>query len=167
MECEWADGTAYELDVLVLATGFKADRFIRPTRVTGRGARSLDDFWSRRASAHYAIGMPGFPNFFMLNGPTGPVGNFSLIDIAEKQWGYIDQLLEALRSGSTATLEPSRAAFDDYERRRIKAAQQTVFASGCSSWYLDKEGIPTTWPWSYDHFTTSMAAPNWSEYEMR
>ncbi|MEZ5567847.1 MAG: hypothetical protein R3E54_05835 [Halioglobus sp.] len=32
----------------------------------------------------------------MLNGPNGPVGNFSLIDIAEHQWGYINQLMERL-----------------------------------------------------------------------
>ena len=38
-----------------------------------------------------AISLPSFPNLFMLNGPTGPVGNFSLIDIAEAQWGYIDR----------------------------------------------------------------------------
>ena len=31
------DGTYHELDVIVLATGFKADRFIRPAVVKGRG----------------------------------------------------------------------------------------------------------------------------------
>ena len=28
--------------------------------------------------------MPDFPNLFLLKGPSGPVGNFSLIDSAEK-----------------------------------------------------------------------------------
>ena len=37
------DGTLHELDVLVLATGFHADRFIRPATVTGRGEQTLDD----------------------------------------------------------------------------------------------------------------------------
>ena len=35
----------------------------------------------------------------MLNGPNGPVGNFSLIEVAELQIGYILQLVEAVRSG--------------------------------------------------------------------
>ena len=35
----------------------------------------------------------------MLNGPNGPVGNFSLIEVAELQFGYIMQLVEQLRSG--------------------------------------------------------------------
>ena len=82
----------------------------------------------------------------MLNGPTGPVGNFSLIDIAERQWEYIDQLLSIIHSGDAETVEPKISAFEDYEKRRIEAAQKTIFSSGCSSWYLDETGIPMTWP---------------------
>ncbi len=160
------DGTFHELDVLILATGFRADRFIRPTCVMGRAGILLDDVWHVRASAHYAISVPFFPNFFMLNGPTGPVGNFSLIDIAEKQWDYIEQLLAPLRAGKARTIEVSLQAFDAYETRRIKAARRTIFASGCTSWYLDKTGIAMTWPWSYDAFTRAMRTPVLAEYTL-
>ncbi|MFN3470298.1 MAG: flavin-containing monooxygenase [Novosphingobium sp.] len=153
------DGTLHELDVLVLATGFKADSFIRPAVVTGREGRSLDDFWSVRPCAHYAIAMPGFPNFFMLNGPGAPVGNFPLIDIAERQWEYITQLLEPVVQGRAATVEPKREAYEAYEARRIAAAKRTIFGSGCTSWYLDKTGVPATWPWGYHDFAKAMAAP--------
>ena len=92
-----SDAALHELDVIIYATGFKADRFMRPMRVTGRKGTDLDSFWGTRATAYLAVTMPNFPNFFMLNGPTGPVGNFSLIDIAEQQWGYLTQLLDLLR----------------------------------------------------------------------
>lgn len=160
------DGTFHELDTLVLATGFRADQFIRPATVTGSGGLSLDQFWAVRPRAHYAMTMPGFPNFFMLNGPTGPVGNFSLIDIAERQWHYIDQLLEELRAGRARAVQPSPAAFDDYETRRIAAARTTIFSSGCNSWYLDGEGVPASWPWSYEAFDEAMAKPVMSEFEL-
>ena len=88
------DGKLHELDVLVLATGFRADRFIRPTLVRGRGGVDLDDVWADHPVAYLSISIPEFPNFFMLNGPNGPVGNFSLIRIAELQLGYILQLME-------------------------------------------------------------------------
>ncbi len=159
------DGTLHELDVLVLATGFKADQFIRPAVVKGRGGKLLDDFWAVRPTAHLAVALPGFPNFFMLNGPTGPVGNFPLIDIAEMQWGYLTQLLESVRTGNARTVEPTDTAFQAYESRRIEAAKKTIFGSGCSSWYLDKTGIPATWPWSYQAFVDAMAKPELSEYE--
>ncbi len=161
-----ADGTLHELDTLVLATGFHADRFIRPAHVTGANGLTLEHFWEKRCTAHYAVTLPGFPNFFMLNGPTGPVGNFSLIDIAESQWCYIDQLLDQMRSGAARSVVPTAAAHAGYEERRIAAAKTTIFASGCSSWYLDAEGVPASWPWSYDAFTEAMARPILSEYEL-
>jgi len=34
------DGSFHELDILVLATGFQTDRFIRPTEVIGRDGAS-------------------------------------------------------------------------------------------------------------------------------
>jgi len=159
-----ADGTFHELDTLVLATGFRADRFIRPTTVKGRGGYSLDLAWERRPTAHYALTLPQFPNMFLLNGPTGPVGNFSLIDIAERQWDYVDQLLDRLREGNARTVEPTVEAFTDYETRRIEAAKKTIFGSGCTSWYLDKEGVPATWPWSYNAFAEAMACPKLEEF---
>ena len=160
-----ADGTLHELDVLVLATGFHADRFIRPTTVTGRGGQLLDDFWAIRATAHYAVALPGFPNFFMLNGPTGPVGNFPLIDIAEMQWDYLEQLLAPIRAGQVKCVEPRQEAFEVYEARRIEAAKKTVFGSGCTSWYLDATGIPSTWPWSYQAFVDAMKAPVMDDFQ--
>ncbi len=159
------DGTFHELDVLVLATGFLTDRFVRPTRVTGRNGVELDDAWKVRPSAYYAISIPDFPNFFMLNGPTAPVGNFSLIDIAENQWGYIQQLIEPLRTGEAREVAATAEAFADYEQRRIAAAKNTVFGSGCTSWYLDSQGVPQTWPWSFDQFVEEMKQPKFEDFE--
>jgi cation diffusion facilitator CzcD-associated flavoprotein CzcO len=161
------DGTLHHCDVLILATGFHADRFVRPLNPVGRNGRTLDTAWAERATALLAISVPDFPNFFMLNGPTGPVGNFSLIDIAEAQWGYIDQLLDLIRSGTAREICASKAAMDDYEQRRIAAARTTVFASGCSSWYLDAEGVPQCWPWSYDQFFEEMSQPDLGAFDLR
>jgi len=158
------DGTLHELDVLVLATGFRADRFIRPASVIGRNGKTLDDAWSVRPTAFNAVTLPDFPNFFMLNGPTGPVGNFSLIDIAEAQWKYVDQLIERLRAGNARAVEPTPEAMADYEEKRIAAAKKTIFGSGCTSWYLDDTGVPASWPWSYQAFVDAMAKPNFEDY---
>lgn len=160
------DGTLHELDVLVLATGFKTDRFVRPIKVIGRGGNNLDDAWALRPTAYYAIAVPDFPNLFLLNGPTAPVGNFSLIDIAERQWDYIDQLLDLLRDGTCSAIAAKPEAMADYEERRIAAAKRTIFGSGCTSWYLDAQGVPQTWPWSYDHFAQSMATPRMEDFEL-
>ncbi len=159
------DGVAYPLDVLILATGFHADRFMRPIGIYGRGGVRLEDVWAKRPHAYLAISMPEFPNLFMLNGPGGPVGNFSLIDIAERQWGYISQLLALIDRGECRAICPSHETLAAYEKRRIIAARRTIFGSGCSSWYLDAEGVPNTWPWSYDAFAEQMAKPDLTAFE--
>src|SRR3546814_13060915 len=101
-----ADGELHELDVLVLATGFRADRFLRPIEVRGRDGIRLDDVWADRPSAHVALAVPGFPNLFLLNGPNGPVGTFSLIDLAAPPLTYPLPLIP-LAPASTASRAPS------------------------------------------------------------
>ena len=161
------DGALHELDVLVLATGFKADAFMRPMQVTGRDGTTLEQIWAKRPNAYLSISIPEFPNFFMLNGPNGPVGNFSLIEVAELQFGYVMQLVDLLRSGQCREISASREAMDEFEADRTAAAQKTVWVTGCRSWYLDDRGIPATWPWSFDRFRSEMREPRLARFDRR
>jgi cation diffusion facilitator CzcD-associated flavoprotein CzcO len=160
------DGRLHELDVLVLATGFRVDRFVRPMEVIGRGGRRLDEVWAQRPSAYLSISVPGFPNFFMLNGPNGPVGNFSLIEVAELQLGYVLQLVEWIRSGRCRAVSPSEETTRRFEAERTEAARHTIWGSGCRSWYLDDRGVPMSWPWTFERFREEMAAPKPDAYEL-
>jgi len=159
------DGILHELDVLVLATGFRADRFIRPAVVHGRGGVDLDKVWEDHPVAYLSISVPDFPNFFMLNGPNGPVGNFSLIRIAELQLHYILQLLEKLHTGECREISADHKAAIEFEKARTEAAKKSIWATGCKSWYLDKHGVPASWPWSTTRFDQEMAAPKFEAYE--
>ncbi len=161
------DGQLHELDLLILATGFRVDRFMRPMEVVGRNGTRLEDVWQETPSAYMAISIPDFPNLFMLNGPNGPVGNFSLIEIAEMQFSYIMQLVELVRSRCCNQVSASRAALERFNAERKQAAKTTIWASGCKSWYLDDDGLPTAWPWTFDRFREEMAKPRLSEFEMR
>ncbi|MBM4266740.1 MAG: NAD(P)/FAD-dependent oxidoreductase [Deltaproteobacteria bacterium] len=161
------DGTLYPLDVLVLATGFQVDWFVRPMQVTGRGGVRLDDLWAHGATAYLSMTVPGFPNFFMLNGPNGPVGNFSLIEVAELQFDYVLKLVDELRRGACRELAPSAEAMARFDAERREAAKKTIWNTGCRSWYLDETGLPTAWPFTFDRFRNEMAAPRLEDYERR
>ncbi|MGH9025022.1 MAG: flavin-containing monooxygenase [Acidimicrobiia bacterium] len=161
------DGRLHELDVLVLATGFKAHAFMRPMTVVGRGSQSLDEEWAARPNAYLSVSIPDFPNFFMLNGPNGPVGNFSLIEVAELQFDYIMQLVERLRSGRCTEISATQDAMDEHEAARVEAARHTVWSTGCRSWYLDDRGVPAVWPWSFDRFRAAMKTPKPDAFECR
>lgn len=160
------DGTLHELDVIVLATGFHVDRFVRPVEVVGPEGHSLEEAWASGPTAYLSVAIPGFPNLFLLNGPNGPVGNFSLIQVAELQMGYILQLVELLRDGTTAAIAARADAAAAFELERVDAAQRTVWVTGCNSWYLDAHGVPAAWPWKFQRFRDVMTAPDLSAFEL-
>ncbi len=160
------DGKLHQLDVLVLATGFRIDRFMRPMNVVGRGGVALEEVWKDGPHAYMAISIPEFPNLFMLNGPNGPVGNFSLIDVAEMQFSYIMQLVEQVRSGACREVSVSHQAMEHFDAERKEAAKKTIWMSGCNSWYLDAQGVPAVWPWTFDRLQEELAAPRLDDYEL-
>lgn len=160
------DGTFHELDVIAVCTGFNVGAFMRPMKIRGEGGVEISDVWNKGPFAYYAVTLPHFPNMLMFQGPTGPVGNFSLIDIAEHQWRYFEQLVDLVRHGECVSFAPTDAALADYMARRNERARKTVFASGCQSWYLDADGVPAVWPWSFEHFQEVMAKPRLDDYNL-
>ncbi len=160
-----ADGRLHELDVLVLATGFHADAFMRPMDIIGRHGTTLAQAWDPRPAAYLSISIPDFPNFFMVNGPNGPVGNFSLIEVAELQVRYILQLIARIRGGQGGQVSARADALATFEKAREQAAQHTVWVTGCRSWYLDDRGLPAVWPWAFTRFREEMEAPDLAAYE--
>jgi cation diffusion facilitator CzcD-associated flavoprotein CzcO len=160
------DDELRSLDVLVLATGFQVDRFLRPIEVIGHDGVRLDELWEQRPFAYLSVSVPNFPNLFLLNGPNGPVGNFSLIDVAEAQVTYLMQLIELLRDGECRQISASRAATARFEAERVEAAKRTVWVTGCRSWYLDDRGVPAAWPWSFTRFREAMMHPALADYDL-
>jgi cation diffusion facilitator CzcD-associated flavoprotein CzcO len=160
------DGTLHPLDVLVLATGFDGHAFLRPMEVAGEGGRRLADAWSTANEAYRSVAVPGFPNFFMLVGPNSPIGNFSVIQISELQLAYIQQLLDLVRDGRCRSIAPTAVATRRFNAALREAMKGTVWVTGCRSWYLDRNGNPALWPWSFDRFRDEMRAPNLADFEL-
>ena len=160
------DGVLHELDVLVLATGFDGHAFMRPMQVIGAGGVSLADAWSQSVQAYRSVAAPGFPNFFMLVGPNSPIGNFSVIMISELQLAYILQLVDLVRDGKCRAVVPKAQAAVHFNQAIREAMKQTVWVSGCRSWYLDKNGNPAMWPWSFERFREEMRAPDLADFDL-
>ncbi len=161
------DGRLHEMDVIILATGFKAHNFMRPMHMIGENGITIDQAWENGAQAHRAIATPGFPNYFMLIGPNSPIGNYSLITISELQMDYIMQLIDLWRSGSAHEIEPRVDATQRFNEDIKKSMAGTIWVTGCKSWYIDKHGNPAMWPWSFKRFRKEMAQPQLDEFEIR
>ena len=162
-----ADGALHELDVLVLATGFDPTAFILPTRVTGENGVDLAATWNGAPRAHRAVAVPGFPNFWMIEGPTGPVGNLSLITISEHQVDYIIAMLERMKQDGLAAIAARQDACERYNAEMGEAIKDTVWMTGgCDSWYFDASGKPNLYPWFPARYLREMHNPVFEEYEL-
>jgi cation diffusion facilitator CzcD-associated flavoprotein CzcO len=159
------DGRLHELDVLVLATGFQAHKW-GIDRVVGADGLSLDEAWQKGPRTYRSVTMPGFPNFFMLVGPNSPIGNISIIDVSETQSKYILDCIELLDREPGKALTPKREAAEAFQESLREAMKNTVWVTGCNSWYLDPDGIPTIWPWPANRFQQLMQRPDFSDFDL-
>ena len=162
-----ADGALHELDLLVLATGFDARAYVRPLAVIGEGGLTLDEAWVDGPMAYRSVAVPGFPNLFMLMGPHSPFGNQSLIPIAEDQANYAMWWINQLRDGVVRSAAPTEAATREYNERMKAAMPQTIWVTGCSSWYLGKDGLPELFPWTPDTHHELLRQPELADFDVR
>jgi cyclohexanone monooxygenase len=141
-----ADGTAHEIDALVLATGFKVfDKGNMPAYVvTGRNGRDLETFWAEnRHQAYEGVSVPGFPNYFTVFGPYGYNGS-SYFNLIETQTRHIIRCLRHARRSAATLVEVTREANDRYFAEMLRRRGRQVFwQDGCqlaNSYYFDPHG---------------------------
>ncbi|WP_232676618.1 NAD(P)/FAD-dependent oxidoreductase [Nocardioides sp. R-C-SC26] len=141
-----ADGEHHDLDVLVLATGFKVfERGNLPSfQVVGRDGRDLEEWWMReRFQAYQGISVPGFPNLFSILGPYGYNGS-SYFNLIETQMTHITRLLRQARRRDAARVEVTPEANSAYHRKMLGRRKHQVFfqgqCGGANSYYFDEHG---------------------------
>lgn len=160
-----ADGVLHGADVLVLATGFQPHRYLAPIKVVGPDGIGLDEVWAGTPFAHKSVAVPGFPAFFLLVGPHSPVGNHSVISVAETQADYV---LRRITSPLDDRLESPRASATAHYNEEVRAALSgSIWSSGCVGWYLGADGVPDLYPWSAAHFRALLAADDTEDWHTR
>ncbi len=160
------DGVLHELDVVALATGYHAGEHMMPMTMSVENGPTLEEAWKDGVYGYRTVAMPDFPNFFMVMGPNSPVGNFSLAAIAEVQSGYIMNFVEKWANREFEKVSPKRTATDRFIQDMKDNMKDTVWLTGCDSWYLDKNGVPVSWPWTAAKFRNDLKEPDYNEYEM-
>jgi cation diffusion facilitator CzcD-associated flavoprotein CzcO len=141
------DGAERELDALILATGFQANDFLAPMRITGLDARELNDVWRRGAEAYLGISVAGFPNLFILYGPNTNLGAGSIIYMLESQIRFVIEALGELRRTGARYLEVRDEAQRSFNAEIGELSAGSVWQAGCRSWYVTETGRNTNnWP---------------------
>jgi 4-hydroxyacetophenone monooxygenase len=137
------DGSEYEADVLVVATGFDVLRFLTAFEVRGRSGHSLREVWNDDdARAYLGLAMPDFPNFFCLYGPNLQPGHGgSLIFVVEMQMRYIMDLLKQMLNRGIGAVECRQDVHDAYNERVDEAHANMVWTHpGMETYYRNARG---------------------------
>ncbi|MFT4582114.1 MAG: 4-hydroxyacetophenone monooxygenase [Gammaproteobacteria bacterium] len=137
------DGSAYDADVLLLATGFDVLRFITTFNVTGRSGRTLREAWDDdNASAYLGTVVPDFPNFFTLYGPNLQPGHGgSLIFVVEMQVHFIMDLIKKMSAEDLGAVECRQEVHDAYNAKVDAAHEDMVWThEGMTTYYRNARG---------------------------
>ncbi|ROR97962.1 cation diffusion facilitator CzcD-associated flavoprotein CzcO [Sinobacterium caligoides] len=161
-----ADGELHPLDLLVLATGFRPNVW-GVKDITGVDGAKLEDIWQDEGSRNYqSIAVPGLSNFFMLIGPNSPITNLSLIDIADIGVDYVLQCLDKIEAGEIKTMTPKKSAAEKFGSDLAGSFDDTIWVSGCSSWYFDGSTLPQTWPWAPSYYREKLKTPTLTDFHI-
>lgn len=157
-----ASGAQYEVDALVLATGFASTRQPYADLVRGEEGITLAEHWSEGMTSFGSTVVSGFPNLFVLNGPNASLGHNSSVLMAQEQAAYV---VRALARPGVRRVTPSaeRAYTDEIAEA---AASTPWITGGCRNWYVDERSgrLTLLWPGTVDAFRTRLAAADGSEF---
>ncbi|WP_200829896.1 flavin-containing monooxygenase [Microbacterium sp. SLBN-154] len=141
------EGQRLPADVIVYGTGFRTQAFLSGIDVRGRGGRPLADAWAENPSAYLGMGVPDFPNLFLVYGPnTNPAWN-SVLVFLEWQAQYIARIARAWRRRGPLAMDPTPEATGRFVADMKRRSARSVWVTGCANWYVDDTGVNTqNWP---------------------
>lgn len=140
-------GTEHELDVLVYATGFRANECLWPMAVRGRGGRRIEDLWAKDGPRAYLGTMaPGFPNLFMVYGPNmNPYGGLGIVNFEELTGRWILAGIERLVVDGRRSLEVTSAAYERWNDELDAREERKIYRHPLArSYYVNEHGRSST-----------------------
>jgi 4-hydroxyacetophenone monooxygenase len=110
---ELESGAECPVDIIVYATGFKANDFLWPMDVRGRNGKRLETLWEKDgARAYIGTMLPGFPNFFMVYGPnTNNFGGLQIVDFEEMVTKFAIECIGGLISQKRRAVDVKEDAY--------------------------------------------------------
>jgi len=163
-----ADGTTNRLDVLILATGFKASNYLDPLKLVGTEGANINALWKKdKPSSYLGIITNSAPNHFFLLGPNTLLGHSSVIFMIECQVGYIVQAIRKMMEAGVKGIKPKKDVEESYMAGIEKDLEKTIWHQGnCEAWYTDAKGSVTAlYPYNCITYWRSTRKFNLNNYE--
>ena len=127
----------YDLDIIVLATGFQAYTGAQESLpIRGRNGQLLRDKWEEASSSIMGVFVADFPNMFMITGPQAPFAN--LPTSIEQNAIYVIDCIKKMESEGYDVCEPKAEAEAQWTAHTAEIHEQTLMAQGdkVHSWMM-------------------------------
>ncbi len=130
------DGSEYEFDAIVYATGFDAMTGpVRKIDVRGRGGERLAEKWAEGPRSYLGLMSAGFPNLFTITGPQSPSVLSNMPVSIEQHVEFVGRIVGDLRRRGAETIEPTTEAEDAWVAHNQELAEGTLFPTA-DTWYM-------------------------------
>ncbi|MEM8924111.1 MAG: NAD(P)/FAD-dependent oxidoreductase [Actinomycetota bacterium] len=125
----------HPIDMLVLATGYDAvSGSMLTINPKGRGGVALADKWDDRFDTYLGMTIAGYPNLFMIHGPTSPGVLFTMPLGGERQTAWIESCIRHLDEAGLGAMEPTEEAEAAWDHEIQTMADGTLYPR-TNSWY--------------------------------
>ncbi len=133
------EGTTYEVDLLIYATGFEVQQTGIYNKIIGEGGLDLDDKYSSGIRTLLGIHTQGFPNMFIMGGYQASF-QFNLTDLLQVQGDHIANTIDAVRQGEFETIDVTRDSEESWVEEVIAHRGKTNRNAECTPGYYNFEG---------------------------
>ena len=161
------DGIEHKLDVIVLATGFKANEFLWPMELRGRGGIGIEEAWAEDGPRAYLGTMvPRFPNLFMLYGPnTNAYGGGGIVNIEEMVTRYALKCMQHLIVEEKRSVEASDGGYRRYNAVVDERETRKMYSDPrAHNYYRNDHGRSSTQcPFGTDFMWHCLIEPDYDE----
>jgi hypothetical protein len=76
------------------------------------------------------------------------------------------QLIRLLSRGDRSAIAPKPDAQESYNAWMRSGFKNTVWTTGCDSFYLDASGLPNSYPFAPRQYRRDMKIPDLAEFEL-
>jgi cyclohexanone monooxygenase len=126
----------YEIDALVLATGFDAmTGSVAKIDISGRQGQTLNQKWTEGPKTHLGLMSAGFPNLFIITGPGSPSVLSNMIVSIEQHVDWIADCIAYMRDRGFEAMEATKDAEDKWVAHVNEIAYTTLYPQA-NSWYM-------------------------------
>jgi len=126
----------YEVDALVLATGFDAmTGSVARIDIRGRGGQTLKQKWAEGPKTYLGLMCAGFPNLFIITGPGSPSVLSNMIVSIEQHVDWIADCMVWMRQRGLDLVEATKAAEEGWVAHVNQVAHMTLYPQA-NSWYM-------------------------------